>query len=63
MIRYILKCQRRLRCGWEGKHLHIVDGDAEEVERLLRDGGFSEDFYEAWSLVGVEVVDDPKVQP
>ena len=43
--------------GASGKRLYSVDGNALEVERLLRAGGHGESGCEQHELVGIEVID------
>lgn len=58
MLRYILCRNWKVDSGASGKQLVTVDGDANEVELLLRRGGLSENSYEFYSLVGVEPIGD-----
>lgn len=59
MLRFILrhdfKCQHS---GAVSESFITVDGDTEQVEWLLKTGGFSETGYDLYHLLGVEIVED-----
>ena len=57
-MRYILQENFKRTCGDHGKGYFTVDGDANAVEQILRSGGFSEETYERFEVIGIEVIDD-----
>lgn len=58
MLRYIMKCNwGDTTSGASGFNHYTIDGDAEAVEKKLRDGGCGESGFETHELVGVEIID------
>ena len=58
MLRYIMKCKwGDTTSGSSGLNYYTIDGDAESVEKKLKDGGCGESGFEIHELVGVEVID------
>lgn len=59
MLRYIMKHKWvDAIIGASGERLYSVDGDACEVERLLKAGGHGESGCEQHELVGIEVIEN-----
>ena len=57
MIRFIMKRSTKDELsGATHETLHTLDVDAPEVEEVLTKGGMSQDGYDFYSLVGVEVL-------
>jgi len=62
MLRFIVsKNWKDTVSGAEGQQFVTIDGDITELEDLLLSGGFGEDGYEHYHLVGVEIVACPEV--
>jgi hypothetical protein len=58
MLRFIIRSKYKDRCnGVECERLTTIDGEVPQLESILRGGGFAEDGYELYELVGVEVLD------
>ena len=59
MIRFIMRRKwKDAASNCEGQSLYTIDGDVGQVERELRNGGYSQYGYEYRELVGVEVVNN-----
>jgi hypothetical protein len=57
MLRFIVsKNWKDNVSGAEGQSFETIDGDIETLERCLTSGGFGEDAYEHYHLVGVEII-------
>ena len=62
MINFLMKKKEKIRAGAELVSYYTIigahyDNPAEELEKALTAGGFSEFEYEVHELLGVEVVD------
>ena len=56
MIRFIIERKYKYPNGLEDDELETVDIDVPQLERILTDGGSSEDGYDLRYLLGVEVL-------
>jgi hypothetical protein len=61
MIRFIIKRKQKLISGAEVEDLYHIDDSVFELEKCLKDGGFSEDQYDFHELVGVEIIEDKSI--
>ena len=62
MIRFIVKRKQKLISGAKVEDLHHIDASVFELEKALRGGGFSEDQYDFYELIGVELLNDPSIE-
>ncbi len=57
MLRFIVsKNWKDQVSGAEGQSFITIDGDITELEDRLRSGGFGENGYEHYHLIGVEII-------
>jgi hypothetical protein len=61
MIRFVIRRVRRDgETGLASDSYFTIDDDVQELERVLRLGGFSESGYDTCSLLGVELIEKPR---
>jgi len=59
MVRFILKRKQKFASGVVVEDLHHIDNSVFELEKCLKSGGFAEDQYDYYELIGIELIEDP----
>jgi len=62
MLRFIVRRKQKLASGAEVEDLNHIDDSLFELEKCLKSGGFTEDQYDFYELVGIEIIEDKSIE-